>query len=83
MYAGGIGNYYDDVLNEKFAKVYSASGATQENFDDFQKYIIDNFYMYGLFQTVVYSVYNSKLISSDAITTFRTWVIPGSFTYVQ
>jgi hypothetical protein len=82
-YPGGIGNFYDSTLNEKFDTVYSVTGATQANFDDLEKYIVDNYYAYGFFQPILYSVYNSKLIKSDEIRTFRSWVIPGSFTYIQ
>jgi hypothetical protein len=80
-YPGGVGNFYDSTLNKKFDTVYSVTGATQANLDDLEKYIVDNYYCYGFFQTILYSVYNSKLIKSDKIRTFRSWVIPGSFTY--
>jgi ABC-type transport system substrate-binding protein len=82
-YPGGIGNFYDNTLNQKFEAVYSVTGANQANFDDLEKYIVDNYYAYGFFQTILYSVFNSKLIKSDEVKTFRAWVIPGSFTYVQ
>lgn len=80
-YEGGLGNYNDSVLDEKFKTVFSTTGATQENMDDLVQYINDQFYCKGLFEPVTYSVLNSELIESADVRTFRSWVIPGAFTY--
>lgn len=80
-YKGGLGNYKDSVLDQKFATVFSETGATQENMDDLVQYINDQFYCKGLFEPATYYVFNSNLIQSADVRTFRSWVIPGSFVY--
>lgn len=82
-FKGGIGNYNDSDLDKMFAALYSNSGATQENMDAFIKYITDKYYAYGFIEPVTYTVFKTDLIKSADVRTYRSWVIPGSWQYVQ
>ena len=82
-YEGLLGNYYDDDLEALYAKTYSASGATEENVSEFNKYLIDHYYVYGLAQCISNSVMKSGIITDCAVRTRRNYTLPGSWEYVQ
>ncbi len=83
FYVGGAGCWNDPTLDQIFAETFSESGATQENINTFMNYITDNYYIYGLYQITTYDVFRKSLIADASVKTFRTWIIPGSFEYVQ
>ncbi len=82
-YEGGMGNWFDDTMNDMYKKFNTNSGATQENADEMQQYLIDHFYTYGTIEVVQYDCWRSDLIVNTDVKSFRTWALPGSWVYVE
>ncbi len=83
IYEGGMGNWYDETMNEMYAKFNTNSGATVENHMEIQQYLIDNFYTYGTIEVIQYDCWRSSVIESANTKTFRTWAIPGAWIYKE
>lgn len=82
-YEGCLGNFYDDTLNELYKKTYTESGSTSEGVSELNQYLIDNFYVYGMVERLVYDVWRSSVVEDGSIKTYRTYVIPGAWVYTD
>lgn len=83
MYEGGYGNYYDEKLIELYNKFNSRSNASPEANAELQKYLIENFYVYGTLEGILIDCWRSSIVANAAIKTFRTWTIPGAWIYTE
>lgn len=83
MYEGGYGNYYDDTLQEKYDFFNSRTNASPEVNAEFQKYLMDNFYVYGTLEGVLIDCWRSSVVANATTKTFRTWTIPGAWVYTE
>lgn len=80
-YEGALINSFDEKIDELYNKTYTASGATPENVSEFNQYLIDNYYVYGMMERITSAVMRSDLIADSSVTTRRSWTLPGSWVY--
>lgn len=83
MYEGGYGNYYDDKLVELYTKFNSRTNASPEANAELQKYLIEQFYVYGTLEGILTDCWRSSVVANATTKTFRTWTIPGAWIYTE
>ena len=83
MYEGGYGNYYDDKLQELYDSFNTRTNASPEANAELQKYLIDNFYVYGTLEGILIDCWRNSVVANATTKTFRTWMIPGAWIYTE
>ena len=77
------GNYYDDKINELYDKLNSRQNISAEVNAELQKYLIENFYVYGTLEGISIDCWRNSVVANATTKTFRTWMIPGAWVYTE
>ena len=82
-YEGGYNNHYDEKLVALYDKLNSRVNISAEANAELQKYLIENFYVYGTLEGISIDCWRNSVVANATTKTFRTWMIPGAWVYTE